>query len=271
MDNKDNLRSYKDVEKLQIDLPDQEFQRYCDAKLLSAEDDVSFIKQHIYQGHPLNVCEIGCGNGKLLLAMERENMIANAVGYEVSDSRCKFASKFLNTYESKKVQVVNKNFLDAPVEKYDLIILVDIVLQFISPLYDQAEHDAMKWICDSLSTGGHVMLELEDYSNKINQIRDEGAYLFWEEFPKDDPFKYGLYKLDLDKDENLIDHKIFVGRNQSMEDQFTSVIKSYTRERMIELCKEYRMNAEIYPYYSEKNRTGAFQEHDLYRVLVRKL
>ncbi len=85
MNNKENLESYRNVESIQLSLPADEFEKYCELKLLSAEDDKAFIRNHIYQGRPIKVCEIGRGNGKLLLSMEQENMISHAVGYEVSE------------------------------------------------------------------------------------------------------------------------------------------------------------------------------------------
>lgn len=273
MDNKENLMSYQEVESVQLNLPDNEFNKYCELKLLSAEDDKAFIREHVYKGTPMDVCEIGCGNGKLLLSMELDSMISQAVGYEVSETRCKFADRFLNRYDSKKVQIINHNFLDVyeNVNQYDLIILVDIVWLIISPLYDKAEQDAMEWIYNHLREGGMVLFEMEDYSRQIERIKREGAYLFWEEFPKDDPFKYGLYKMDLDKDKNVVDGKLFLRRDGMKEEAFKNVIKSYTRAESIELLEKYGFNADIYPYYKcDGGSVRRHNEHDLYRVLARK-
>ena len=274
MENKENLLSYQNVESIQFNLPEDEFRKYCELKLQSAEEDKTFIREHIYQGEPMNVCEIGCGNGKLLLAMEQENMISHAVGYEVSETRCEFANRFLNTYGSKKIQIINNNFLDEQrninIGGYELFILVDIVWQFISPLYDEAERDAIQWIYKNLKKGGMVLLELEDYSRQIEDIKENGAYRFWEDFPKDDPFKYGLYKLDLDDDENVVDEKIFIRRDNMKEEPFTNIIKSYTRKESIDMLKRYGMKAEIFPYYNANSAMEKSNEHDLYRVLARK-
>lgn len=271
MDNQENLVSYQNVESIQFNLPDDEFKKYCESKLQSAEDDKIFIREHIYKGKPMKVCEIGCGNGKLLLSMERENMISHAVGYEVSEARCKFAKRFLDRYGSKKVQIINNNFLDKHEnvnEKYDLIILVDIVWLIISPLYDEAEQDAMQWIYKNLRENGMVLFELEDYSKQIEYIKQEGEYRFWEEFPQDDPFKYGLYRLDLDDDGNIVDEKMFIRRDNGKEESFKNIIKSYTRNESIDLLSRYGMKAEIYPYYDCD--VERHNEHDLYRVLARK-
>lgn len=273
MDNNENLVSYQDVESIQLNLPEDEFKKYCELKLLSAEDDKAFIRRHIYQGKPMDVCEIGCGNGKLLLSLEQENMISHAVGYEVSKTRCKFANRFLDEYGSKQVQIINNNFLDEHETgmKYDLIILVDIVWLFISPLYDKAEHDAMQWISGNLREGGMVLFELEDYSRQIKNIKRGGTYRFWEEFPQNDPFKYGLYKLDLDNDGNVVDEKMFIRRDNGKEELFKNIIKSYTREESIEMLSRYGMKAEVYSYYDCADCDVInTNEHDLYRILARK-
>lgn len=265
MNNEINLYSYQNVESLQLNLPITQLKQYCEHKLLSAENDVDFIKKYIYHGTPLNVCEIGCGNGKLLLALEKENLISHAIGYEVSESRCKFANKFLEIYDSKKVEIVNKNFLEdnSVNEKYDLIILVDIVFQFITPLYSEAERDSLQWMYKRLNKGGHLFFELEDYTSKIQNIVEKGVDLFWEEFPEEDPFKYGLYKLDIDKDRNIIDDKRFILRKREGEEKFRNIIKSYSREESIDLFKQYGMKPEVHPYENSS------KEHDLYRILAK--
>ncbi len=66
----------------------------------------------------------------------------------------------------------------------DLIILVDIVWLFISPLYDRAEHDGMQWIYNNLRKGGYVLFELEDYFKQIAHIKRGGSYRFWEDVYK---------------------------------------------------------------------------------------
>lgn len=274
MENWVNLQSYQNVESVQFGMPVEEFRQYCDLKLLSAESDRDFIKKNVYCGELLNVCEIGCGNGKLLLSLERENMISHANGYEVSENRCRFSNKFLDLYKSKRVDIINKNFLedDSPCGGgYDLIILVDIVFQLISPLYDEAEHDALQWLYGRLNKGGMLYFELEDYSAKLQNILKKGADLFWEEFPPEDPFQYGLYKLDVDEDGNIVDDKKFILRNTNTEESFRNIIKSYTRDESIKLLTKYGFDPMVYPYFEERNRTTASGEHDLYRILAKKL
>lgn len=74
MDNKQNLESYSDVEKLNR-FNEASFAEYCNMKLRTAEPNVNFIRNYIFPGQALdnlNICEIGSGNSKLLYALERQ-------------------------------------------------------------------------------------------------------------------------------------------------------------------------------------------------------
>ncbi len=76
MSNKSNLDSYDNVEALQLhSLSNEEMQAYIDAKLKSAESNCKFIKDYVYTGTPLQICEIGSGNSKLLYTLEKDNIL----------------------------------------------------------------------------------------------------------------------------------------------------------------------------------------------------
>ena len=108
-----NLNAYEGVESLSR-FSDQDFKRYCTVKLASVEKHIHFIKKHvIHSGYQGRVLEIGSGNGKLLFRLEQEGLLEKGIGYEVSQSRCLFAEKFKNHVNSKKVEIVNENFLQA--------------------------------------------------------------------------------------------------------------------------------------------------------------
>lgn len=273
MENYANIHSYDNVEKLQSELTGKDFEDYCKVKLDSAEGDTQFIKRHIYHNKPMDVCEIGSGNGKLLFKLEREKLLNSATGYEVSECRCNFAQKFQSFMDSKKSIIKNQNFLDdkGNNQKYDLIIAVDIVLQIVAPLYDKAEEETLLWIRSHLKDDGVLFLELEDYSGQMQQIKTKGGGVrFWEEFPEGDVFRYGLYNLRIDSDGNIVDDKLFLKRNSLEQDTFRNVIKSYSQEDIAKVLKRYGMNCKIYPYYDEYDQTPENQRKKLYRVLAEK-
>ena len=106
-----NLNAYEGVESLSR-FSDEDFKRYCTEKLTSVEKQIHFIKKNvIHPGYQGRVLEIGSGNGKLLFRLEQEGLLEKGVGYEVSQSRCRFAEKFKNYVNSNKVKIVNEDFL----------------------------------------------------------------------------------------------------------------------------------------------------------------
>ena len=158
MNNKEiNLHSYDNVEKHCLyEYDKEELSLYLQNKLDSAKSDASFIKKNIFKDKCLNVCEIGSGNSKLLYLLEQQGILKKGIGYEISHSRWMLANKFKEILKCKNIENINKNFLEDKIIKnsFDLIIMVDIVLQIISPLYDNAEAETLNWVYESLNKGG---------------------------------------------------------------------------------------------------------------------
>lgn len=266
MKNDVNLRSYEGVESVQGAFSDVEFKEYCDKKLESCADDLEFIKDNIYSSHKLNTCEIGTGNGKLLFAMEKAEILSGGVGYEVSKSRCECAERFKKLMGCNLSQIVNQNFLeDKAKRKFDLIIAVDIVIQIISPLYDNAENDMFRWIEEHLEDGGALFLELVDYSSTVETLRNNNVIKTWEEFPEADAYRYGLYSRSLDSDGNIVKDKIFIRRTDGEPWISQNVVKSYSRAEICDVLGKYGFTCELYPYKGINN-----ENKDYYRVIARK-
>ncbi|MCI8972531.1 MAG: class I SAM-dependent methyltransferase [Lachnospiraceae bacterium] len=275
MNNMDNLRSYDNVEYLQVhELSDKELFEYYNLKMNTAQSNAEFIEKEVITGggyQRANICEIGGGNGKLLYCLEEKGLLRKGINYEVSKSRCELAVKFAEISSSQNVEIRNCNFLEDIIEQneYDCIVMVDIVLQIISPLYDAAESDTINWIKTALKKGGYLFIEIVDYSDMIKYIKNKGSMYTWKEFSKGDPFQYSLDKFSIDKDNNLICEKKFIGRDNDKRDYFKNVIHSYTLEeitRILEMngfsTKFYLCNDSSLPE-SERNNT--------YRILAKKV
>ena len=269
MNNLNNLKSYDDVENLDR-FTEQSFAEYCKLKLSTCREDVDFIKRNIYKGTKMNVCEIGGGNGKLLYSLEREGILNKGYNYEVSESRYRFAQKFGEWMNSSCVVNRNQNILEAEnlEDKFDCIVAVDIVTQLITNLYDEAEEEYFSWISDHLNGGGYAYFELQNFAKEISYIKNEKTPLRnWEEFPEDDPFQYGLYKLNLDKDGNIVYDKLFYERKSGKMVGFTDVIKPYAEEEILKILQKYGMQGEIHYYYKSPGDLLS----KLYLVLARKV
>lgn len=130
---KNNLNPYEGVENFNR-INKKDFFRYCNTKLKSVDKHVKFLKnfsrEKNYEG---KVLEIGSGNGKLLFRLERENLISEGIGCEISKSRCRFSKKFKKVFGFKKVKIKNMNFFDLKLKKnyFDYIIGIDVVINLI--------------------------------------------------------------------------------------------------------------------------------------------
>ena len=271
MNNLDNLHSYDNVEYVQChELSDDELRRYCDIKMESARSNTEFIEKIILGGgghiFPIDVCEIGGGNGKLLYSLERKGFLKSGINYEVSKSRCELAEKFAKLLSCQNVQIRNQNFLEDTTKEnaFDCIIMVDIVWQLIAPLYDLAERDMLQWIKKSLKKGGYLFLEIQDDTHIIDQIKREKVLRTWVEFPEADPFQYSLSKITIDNDNNIVNEKYFIGRNNNMRDYFKNVIRPYTQEEITNILKS---DFAVSVYQLPLNE----RENNEFRILAKKI
>ncbi len=275
MNNMDNLGSYDHVEYIQgHHFSDKELRRYCDLKMSSAQENADFIEQQIYTGKTgLDICEIGGGNGKLLYCLEKRNLLKHGVNYEVSNSRCLLASRFADLLSCYRVENRNQNFLEDKTreDEFDCIIMVDIVLQIIVPLYDLAEEETFRWVAKALKKHGYLYLEIIDYSYLMKQIEKEGVLRIWEEFPQADPFEYCLQKMSLDQDHNLVNEKCFIQRDSNARDYFKNVIHSYTPEQLEHILDKNGFSVTVYPCCrTSGEQQDEYMSGHTYRILARK-
>jgi hypothetical protein len=235
-----NLSAYNDVENLER-FTDESFNNYCNSKLLECEPQTAFISRNCVDVHwEGKVCEIGSGNSKLLYSMEKNNILQKGIGYEINQSRYLFSERFKELVKSEYVQNVNNNFLkEVPLHDFDIVIGVDIVFQFIEPLYQAAEQDALTWIYNSLRSGGYLLLELRDFKEFNEQIKNaKNHYLnYWEEFPEPDPFEFVLARIYYDENYYVHWEKTFLERKNGFKSKFNNILKPYRREDITKLLE----------------------------------
>jgi hypothetical protein len=151
----------------------------------------------------------------------------------------------------------------------DLIIAVDVVLQLISPIYDQAEKDVLSLVYEKLKPKGYFLLELWDFNNLINMIglANDNVLQLWEEFPPADPFEYGLFSLKIDSNGYIVWDKIFIKRDNNEKSIFSNILKPYSKKQIKNILSEvgYK-NVEVFDRWSLFD-DGVDGE---YIVLVRK-
>ncbi len=274
MDNRENLSSYDRVEELQLNMTNEELAEYLESKLASAKYDVEFISRRILFGNRISTAvEIGGGNGKLLFELIRRGIIEKGINFEVSTSRCRLCRRFAELLGDRSIEVRNENFLDSEYinPEVDLIIGVDVVIQIISPLYDSAEEDAITWAYNSLKRGGVLYLEMNDYTEMIKHISQNGGVIReWAEFEESDPFRYSLNKYEIDNDGFIIMNKVFLGRDGLIKDHMRNVVKSYTPTHIRTILEEKGFKVEVYDVPKSEYNLDYVDVNPAYRVVAIK-
>lgn len=115
---------------------------------------IPFIEEAFPLGEGMDVLEIGCAEGGVLLAFLEKG--CNGVGVELSEHRAELAAGYLQEYIDKgQAQVISKNIYDPSFEKefrgkFDLIVLKDV----IEHIPDQEK--IMAYMKTYLKPGGHI-------------------------------------------------------------------------------------------------------------------
>src|SRR5437762_1467401 len=108
----ENMSAYEGCENLSS-FSEDSFRRYCEAKLEGCRSDVELIRRHcVGPQWGGKVCEIGSGNSKLLYALERDGVLQEGIGLEISRSRHQFAEAFKQWVGCTKTTNLNANLFD---------------------------------------------------------------------------------------------------------------------------------------------------------------
>ena len=211
-----NINAYKNVEELKrfnrISL-----NKYCAEKLKSTNKHIKFIKKNVinnsYQG---NILEVGSGNAKLLIKLEKMKLVKEGVGVEISNSRCKFAKHFIKQQKCKKIKIINNDFFKCKFKKnsFDLIIGTDVVINLIGGDNTNNIQRLFNRSDELLRPGGKLVLEFMTFEREIALINKnyQKVYRNWKRFHKSDPFKFGLDEYLFDNSNKIIWNKFFIPR-----------------------------------------------------------
>ncbi len=214
------------------------FKNYCIKKLSSVAKHIYFINKNKPKKYEGKVLEIGSGSGKLLFAMERNNLLTEGIGCEVSKSRSKFSEKFKKEFRFKKVKIENKNFLDLKLKKnyFDLIIGIDCVINYIGS--NPRHLQKLLNNCEkSLKKGGHLILEFMTFEREKNMIKgsEKKKYFTWKKLSKEDPFLFGLDEIYYSPKGLIVYDKYFLERNAKLKESSIS----HRREKLVSLSKAF--------------------------------
>jgi SAM-dependent methyltransferase len=246
-----NMTAYDGVEDLSR-FSEVSFKSYCNTKLASCDKYIKFIRDN-FPNKRLRVLEIGSGNGKLLLRLEKEGLLEYGVGFELSKSRCIFAEKFSKYLDSKIVKFYNKDYVVTELqnEKFDLIIGIDVVINMIGAISPQHINLVFDKAIKQLTSDGILLLEYMSLNREINFINnsENGFYRTWKSFATSDPFKYGLDEVSRDENGNLLWNKYFISRDTIKEEKSSSVWMPLNKDDFNTLASKYEMACSFFDFW----------------------
>jgi SAM-dependent methyltransferase len=247
MSNKTN--AYEGVENLN-NFSKKSFVKYCKKKLISVNKHIKFLKKHSnkknYQG---KIFEIGSGNGKLLFRLEKEKLLTEGIGCELSKSRYRFSNKFKKKFGIKKVKIINKNFFDIKLKKnyFDFIIGTDVIINLIGGIKKENVISLIKKCEKALKPNGKLILEFMTFEKEKKQLKlnYDKKLLAWKKFKDEDPFIFGLDEMTLNKDK-IFWKKYFIPRNLKKIEYFDHpmlvISKNFFSNRNFNIYKEWAKN-----------------------------
>ena len=259
MNHRTNLNAYDSYE---IFDDNESESKYRNLKLESCNKHVELIKKEFYN-EKVYILELGSGNSKILINLEKNGLLNHGWGVEISKSRYNFATKWVNDLNIKKITNYNQNILNFDYNSIDILdicICVDLCFQFLDPIKKDSSKFVLEKVFKKLRPGGKFILELDYCGNIIQNLPYTSK--IWEEFPNSDPWKYSLWDCSFDEQSKILNwKKTFISRENKYE--LTSIfLKIFSKEDIeFELNKIGFKNIRIYEdwnYTPFRNNFGEF-------------
>ena len=217
-----NLSAYDGYEQFE----DREsLEAYRTAKLAELDEFVDWVRATYRE--PIRVLDLGSGNLKWLIRLERDGLLSEGLGIEVSRSRHDFATAWLADWDLSKARSSCDNLLECPFPgQVDLCLAADIVFQFLNPIEEGALDRTISRVFDSLRPGGRLLVDLQD-------LRDLKDTRTWQEFDEPDPWRFLLWEAPYDAERNSVRlQKTFIGRSDNRLDRSDLELEVLTEERL---------------------------------------
>lgn len=230
-----NLKAYDEVEKLNNF--GNELENYKKNKLIEAQKYVSFIRK-LFLHKKINVLELGSGNSSSLFALNKAEILRKGYGVEISKSRHNFAEKWKSELHVVNVENINSNVFDIEFKRLsglDLCMCIDFAFQTFEPVDKIKTIRLIRNIYSSMDSGGKILIELNGYSNILNQVID-GKVKFWEEFATIDPWRFCLSECDFFSNNKFFSwRKLYLKRNELCVCTTDIILRIYSKKEITNL------------------------------------
>ncbi len=230
-----NIKAYESVESIDNFSSHEAIIAYRNRRLERYAPVIDFIvKRSESQPFGLSVVEVGSGSSALLYGIAKSHGLKCGVGIELARSRFDFAErwKFDDGYHT--VDNINQNFasVDLTASASDWFIVIDNTFTYLYPEDTNYPEQLLRAAFTALKPGGRILLDFINYAKRQTDVE----FQQWNEFPKSDPFSFGLYSHKISGGVNSTE-RIFVKRDGGDVSRKLELSKVYSLEEISELLR----------------------------------
>jgi SAM-dependent methyltransferase len=208
----DVLTAYEGVEELSS-FSTEELAEYRAGLLARTADQTTFLARRLPAGAA--ALEVGSGNGRLLIDLARRGATASSVGLEVAESRVAFAQAWAESCDLDTVRFICGDALTHPCEPADVALCITGTFAYFDAIQPGGGAALLARLHQTLPAGGMLVLEVYPHPSwrRLLEDTDDGALRLWHELPAEDPWRFYLSDLHLDRDSQILTHrKTFIHR-----------------------------------------------------------
>jgi hypothetical protein len=247
MINQTNFKAYSEKGKLANFKNEQEIGLYRQQQISKHLPCLNFIND-LFKDKKINVTEIGSGFSSLLYALQNKGILNKGFGFEQAQASYDFAQLWKIDYSYDRVLNTcgNAAVCNLP-EDNDLFVIIDSTFPLLEPENKDYPDIILNKANASLKKDGILLMEVTNFSPfvwyKVNSN-------IWQEFPKTDAFRYGLYKKTLV--DNFVEcETVYISKTGKISKK-KEIARWYTLGDMRELL--YNHNFELIDNFSTFNK-----------------
>lgn len=197
-------------------VPREALAAYRAAALARSAEQVSFISS-LMKG---SVVEVGCGNGRLLIALKQAGAIEAGLGVDFAESRVAFAAAWASDLGLTGLQFTAGDALGCELGSgHGAALCITGAFGYFDAYVPGTAQRLLSRLRGSLADSGQLVLELYQHASDVRLLNaQEGSLCRWAELEESDPWRFFLSELSLDG--NVLTHKkIFVHRTDGQIDE----------------------------------------------------
>jgi SAM-dependent methyltransferase len=199
-----------------------ELEAYRESVLLKTGEQADFIERELQRAAG-SLIEVGCGNGRLAIALAQRGAITGGLGLDLSSSRIEFARAWasdLGLGESLSFEVDDATSRELGANEHALAVCITGALGYLDAYVPESSKRLLGHLRDSLSSGGLLVLELYPHP-RLRRLLDagDGHVRTWLELSSGDPWRFYLSDYRLEPGDVLAHHKTFVHRTDGSIDE----------------------------------------------------